>query len=251
MKIKFPADGLTKTLSKITVWLLPLVTLFPSGIVCANILTPGLVFEIVKLPKTIPVFISWDWTIAWLEETIVVTINSVLKVFAPFPAIITADPIMSPTFMFEILKDPTLDTNKDVDISGSFGSWLTLIVKLDKLSQSVFEIETETSGEKGIQGTSPVLPPTQFPQLSINAPPPKSLLQSKHKIFSEDVWTSTSESSEFIVEVKVITCAVAGLINKLLILIIWLFPLVTLLLSGKEDAITKTPPLKFSIVNVP
>jgi Zn finger protein HypA/HybF involved in hydrogenase expression len=32
----------------------------------------------------------------------------------------------------------------DVDISGSLGSWLTVIVKSVKLSQSVFEIETVT-----------------------------------------------------------------------------------------------------------
>ena len=65
-----------------------------------------------------------------------------------------------------------------------------------------------------------MLPPTQLPQLSINAEPPKSPLQSRHKIFCVDVCTSTSESSEFIVELKVITCAVVGVKNKLLILIV-------------------------------
>jgi hypothetical protein len=38
--------------------------------------------------------------------------------------------------------------------------------KSDKLSQSVLDNETETVGEKGIQATLPLLPPTQFPQLS-------------------------------------------------------------------------------------
>ena len=52
----------------------------------------------------------------------VVTISSVLKVFAPFPATITAEPITSPTFMLTISKEPKLDTNRDVDMSGSLAS---------------------------------------------------------------------------------------------------------------------------------
>ena len=54
-----------------------------------------------------------------------------------------------------------------MEISGSFGSWLTAIVKSVKLSQSVLDNETLTVGLNGIQATAPVLPPTQLPQLSI------------------------------------------------------------------------------------
>ena len=82
------------------------------------------------------------------------------------------------------MKEPLFDTNNEVDMSGSFGSWLTLMVRSVKLSQSVFDKETETVGVKSIHAAAPVLPPTQFPQLSTNAPPPKSLLQSVHSIVS-------------------------------------------------------------------
>ena len=56
--------------------------------------------------------------------------------------------------------------------------------KSERLSQSVVDKETETVGVKGIQAASPVFPPTQFPQLSVNAVPPKSPLQSRHSIVS-------------------------------------------------------------------
>ena len=101
-----------------------------------------------------------------------------------------------------------------MNISGSLGSWLTLIVKSVKLSQSVLESETETVGEKGIQETLPVLPPTQLPQLSVKAVPPTSPLQSVQTIVFENVWTSTSPNSEFIVEVKV-NIPAGGFINTL------------------------------------
>ena len=77
------------------------------------------------------------------------------------------------------------------------------MVRSVKLSQSVFDKETETVGVKSIHAAAPVLPPTQFPQLSTNAPPPKSLLQSVHAIVSvidcESIWPS----SDVIVDVKV------------------------------------------------
>ena len=74
---------------------------------------------------------------------------------------------MSPTVNKEIAKKPPLEENKEVDISGSFGSWLTDIDKFDKLSQLVLDNETDTVGLKDIHGELPVLPPTQLPQLSI------------------------------------------------------------------------------------
>ena len=133
-------------------------------------------------------FISCDWITAWLDDIIDVTISIVLKL-AP-PADITAEPTVSPIPIDEIANEPTSETKRDVDMSGSLASWLTLIVKSVKLSQFVFERETETSGENGIHPTLPVLPPTQLPQLSINAPPFKSPLQSKFKqsILKGRVW---------------------------------------------------------------
>ena len=50
-----PDPGFRKTLLNVTICELPLVTLFPSGIDCAVILTPGLLLEIVKVPITSPV----------------------------------------------------------------------------------------------------------------------------------------------------------------------------------------------------
>ena len=134
---------------------------------------PGLVLEIVKVPKTKPEEISLDWMTAWLTETTEVTTKIVLKLKGP--ASIVAAPIVSPIVIDEIANEPPSETNEEVDISGSFGSWLILIVKSVKLSQFVFDNETDTKGVNGIQDTLPVIPPTQFPQLSINAVPPKSL----------------------------------------------------------------------------
>ena len=143
-----------------------------------NILIPGLVFEIVNDPKTNPVFISWDCMIAWLLESIELTINTVVKVLFPELALINAEPIVSPTLIIDIAKEPPSETNSDVEISGSFGSWLTETVKSVKLSQSVLDKVTTTLGLNGIQATLPVLPPTQLPQLSIKAVPFGSPLQS-------------------------------------------------------------------------
>ena len=89
-----------------------------------------------------------------------------------------AVPITSPTLMLAISKEPKLDENNAEPISGSLASWLTVIVKSDKLSQSVVDNATETVGVKAIQATAPVFPPTQLPQLSITALPFTSPLQS-------------------------------------------------------------------------
>ena len=127
-------------------------------------------------------------------------------------------------------KDPKSEVNKEVDISGSLASWLTLIVKSVKLSQSVLEIETLTDGLNGIHATLPVLPPTQLPQLSIKAVPFGSPLQSRliHTILKDVSWLNTEPVSELITVLNVKTPA-PGFWNKLSIEIVWLFPLVTLL----------------------
>ena len=102
-----------------------------------------------------------------------------MKVLAPPLTDITAEPIILPTLILEISKEPVLEANNEESISGSLGSWLTLIVKSDKLSQSVLDKDTKTVGLKEIHATAPVLPPTQLPQLSKNAVPLRSPWQSK------------------------------------------------------------------------
>ena len=190
-----------------------------------------------------------DCIIAWLEEIIELTIKSVLKFKEPPLALITAEPTVSPTDKDNISKYPPSDSNKEVDISGSFGSWLTLIVKSVKLSQSVLESITPTVGLNGIQATLPVLPPTQLPQLSIKAVPSETPLQStfKQTIVKGNVWTSTSPISEFIVEVNV-KIPGTGFVNNPVKTTHWLLPCVTLLLSGNEFIIIRIPLAVFSIV---
>ena len=102
-----------------------------------------------------------------------------LKELLPPLALINAEPIVSPTLIVDIENEPLLELNNEVEISGSFGSWLTEIVKSAKLSQSVLDNDTNTVGLNGIHATNPVLPPTQLPQLSIKAVPFRSPLQSK------------------------------------------------------------------------
>ena len=191
--------------------------------------------------------ISIDCKIAWFEEILELTIKIVLKFNAPPLALRAADPTVSPTDIDVMLKYPPSEVNEDVDMSGSFGSWLTLIVRFDKLSQVVSDKITSTVGEKGIHDTLPVFPPTQFPQLSVNAVPPKSLLQSVQSIVSEVVCISVCPSSDVIVEVRI---NVDGFwfVNKPVKITNWLFPWVTLLPSGNEFVIIRIPLDVFSIV---
>ena len=130
---------------------MPAVTLLPSGMDCSEIFIPGDALEIVNIPKDKPLLLFIDCIIAWLEEIIELTIRFVLKFNEPPLALITAEPTVSPTAKVEIANDPPSEVNKAVDISGSFGSWLTFIVKSVKLSQSVFESITPTVGLKAIQ----------------------------------------------------------------------------------------------------
>ena len=106
-------------------------------------------FDIVNVPEGKLVLLFTDCIIAWLKEMIELIIRFVLRV-DPL-AVITAEPTVSPTAKVEIANDPPSEVNKAVSISGSFGSWLTFIVKSVKLSQSVFESITPTVGLKAIQ----------------------------------------------------------------------------------------------------
>ena len=97
-----------------------------------------------------PFILSINSIIAWLGDEIEDTINEDDKLTSkPIPDIV-AEPIVSPTFIEEITNEPPSDANDELSMSGSFGSWLTFMVKSVKLSQSKFESETETVGEKGI-----------------------------------------------------------------------------------------------------
>ena len=78
VNVSKPAPGFKNTLLNVAVCELPEVTLLPSGIDCAIILIPGLLFEMVKEPKFKPVFISIDCTIALFVEITELTINTVL-----------------------------------------------------------------------------------------------------------------------------------------------------------------------------
>ena len=149
--VKDPAVGLINTLRKLIVLELPIVKLFPSAIEVADILTPGFKLLIVKVPKDNPVVISKDSIIAWVEPTVETTTKLVLTVFEPAPATILAEPIISPEDMLEISKEPASVVNNEVNISTSPASWLTVTVKSVKLSQSVFESEIETVGEKSLR----------------------------------------------------------------------------------------------------
>ena len=209
--------------------------------------------EIVKVPNDKPVTISYDCIIACCGLTIELTTRTVEKLLEPAFALMTAEPIVSPIDIKEIAKEPPSEANNEVDISGSLGSWETLIVKSVKLSQSVLEIETLTVGLKGIHGLFPVFPPTQLPQLSIHAVPLTSPLQStlKQTILKGKDWISTSPNSELISELK-IRLEGGGFTNKFSITTVWLLPEVTLLLSGGEVVTIRIPDgAKFSIVKVP
>ena len=94
---KEPAVGLINTLEKIIVWELPLVTLLPSAIEEADILTPGFKLLSVKVPKTNPVFISWDSIITWFEDIIELTIKEVLNVLEPELAPVSYTHLTLPT----------------------------------------------------------------------------------------------------------------------------------------------------------
>ena len=105
--------------------------------------------------------------------------------------------------MEEIAKEPTLEVNNPSDISASPGSWLTLTVKSDKLSQYVFDKDTDTVGENGVM----------------------------HVSVSVKVWTSVSPNSEFIVDVNN-TGPWLGFWKTLLNVTVCEFPFVVVLLSG-------------------
>ena len=96
----------------------------------------------------------------------------------PPPAIKSADPITSLEFKPVKLKNPASEEKIDEEMSGSFASWLVTKVMSDRTLHSVVLKAIFTDGVKSIQATSPVVPPTQFPQLSVNAVPFGVLLQS-------------------------------------------------------------------------
>ena len=121
----------------------------PSAGEVAVTLIPEGVFSISKVPRDKPELLSTAEIIAWFEETIVATTKSALKELEP--AAITAEPIISPTFIDEIVNWPPSELKTALAISASPASWATLTVRSDKLSHKRFERETFTVGEKSKQ----------------------------------------------------------------------------------------------------
>ena len=68
-------------------------------------------------------------------------------------------------------------------MSGSFASCRTRIVKSVVTEHEESARITSTKGENGTHSDAPVFPPTQLPQLSRKAAPPKTPLQSVTSIW--------------------------------------------------------------------
>ena len=196
VNVKSPELELTKILSKNTVDKLPeKVKRFPSSGLIAIILTPPLIrFSRVNVPKIAPVNWSIAFTIISFAEIIELTIKSALNVLSP--RIIFAVPILSPTESDESIKYPPSEINIAVSISTSFESWLTVIVKSAIAPQFKSDNVTVTSGEKSVQSN-----------------------------IIGKIWTSTSPSSEVIVDVNVKN-PLSGLSNILTKVIFEIFPFV-------------------------
>ena len=111
-----------------------------------------------------------------------------------------ANPIVWPIEILLKLNAPTLELKNDVDISGSLGSWETVISKSVVDVQALSANVTTVAGENGIHSDKPVFPPTQLLQLSTYAEPPKSPLQSVTSIVIGKTWLSKSDNSELIDE---------------------------------------------------
>ena len=74
-----------------------------SGTDCATILMPeGELLDIVNVPSDNPFEMLIDWIIAWLLEIIELTTKTVLN--ENVPAVIDANPTVSPTLRLDILK---------------------------------------------------------------------------------------------------------------------------------------------------
>ena len=160
-----------------------------------------------------------DWTSK--SSKLFIKLNSRLEItVVPFAKKILAEPTTSFTFNPEIFNAPPTETNEALAISVSFASWLTLIVR-SEVAWHVLSLKViATVGEKSI-----------------------------HDILNEKFWTSTSPSSEVIVEVKFII-PLFGLWKILLNVTEEVFPLVVELLSPGLVAVILTPAERFSIKKV-
>ena len=158
-----------------------------------------MLLETVKEPITVPS--SWfiALTIIWLFN-IETTTKLASKLISPPAAVKEANPMVWPGEILLKLKEPLFELKNDVDISGSLGSWETVISKSVIDEQVLSAKDTNVVGENGIHSDKPVLPPTQLLQLSMYAVPPTSPLQSTISISIGNTWSSTSDNSELIVE---------------------------------------------------
>ena len=159
-----------------------------------------------------------DWTSK--SSKLFIKLNSRLEItVVPLAKKILAEPTTSFRFNPEILKAPPSETNEALAISVSFASWLTLIVR-SVVAWHVLSLRViATVGEKSI-----------------------------HDILKEKFCTSTSPSSDVIVEVK-FKIPLFGLWKILLNVTEEVFPLVVELLSPGLVAVILTPAERFSIKN--
>ena len=128
LKFSIPLVGLWNTLLNVTLDEFPPVN---------ELLSPGLV-AVILIPPPLKFSIENEFPNE-SEITAVVPVKELtykLVLYVPRLLVNEADPILSPIAIDDIVNEPPSETNKALAISVSPASWLTLIVKLDKLSQS-------------------------------------------------------------------------------------------------------------------
>ena len=127
---------------------------------------------------TCPVTSSTD-LMETLSGLIIKSTSKVVVTFiCPPAAVLIDDPTVSFVFKSDKLKDPPSEVKIADATSGSLASWEKEKENSETESHSNVLKDMLTMGENGIQGNLPVFPPTQFPQLSIQAVPLGVLLQS-------------------------------------------------------------------------
>ena len=138
-----------------------------SGSELAIIKIPFEVFSIVKVEYTCPLKSSIDFTDILLGDKMKSTNSVVVTLIVPPAATLVEVPIISFGLKFVKSKLPPSELKTAEETSGSLGSWEKEKVKSEIESHSSVLKLITTVGEKTIQGDCPVIPPTQFPQLSI------------------------------------------------------------------------------------
>jgi hypothetical protein len=115
---------------------------------------------------TCPLKSSTDFTDILLGDKMKSTNSVVVTLIVPPAATLVEVPIIS--FELKLVKSklPPSELKTADETSGSSGSWEKEKVKSEVESHSSVLKLIITVGEKEMQGDCPVVPPTQFPQLS-------------------------------------------------------------------------------------